>query len=37
MGELMKKTNKKLKPKTEDHHTPYQAPEAPENPETEIQ
>lgn len=35
MGELMKKNNKKLKPKTDEHQTGYQAPQAPENPEKE--
>ena len=30
MGELMKKTNKKLKPKTDDHSSGHQAPQTPE-------
>ncbi|MFV5684955.1 SPFH domain-containing protein [Flavobacterium sp. GB2R13] len=36
MGELMKKNNKKVKPKTEEHQTGHQAPQPPENPEIEI-
>ncbi|MFV5697002.1 SPFH domain-containing protein [Flavobacterium sp. ZT3R17] len=36
MGELMKKNNKKVKPKTEEHQTGHQAPPPPENPEIEI-
>ena len=36
VGEMMKKSNRKPKPKTEEHHTGYQAPQAPEPPEIEI-
>lgn len=36
MGELMKKNNKKLKPKTDEHSSGHQAPQAPQLPETEI-
>jgi len=35
VGEMMKKNNKKLKTKTEENHTGYQAPQPPENPEIE--
>jgi hypothetical protein len=32
----MKKNNKKLKPKTDEHSSGHQAPQAPQLPETEL-